>query len=159
MGERESRYFDQTKVHSLLAAAFFLFYYFFRQISNQFFKGFLNRMNLNNNRMGVAWFQQHSPPRSLFPDVLSSPSGRKVSSTAAARRGRRLLQHQRPPQRKDDLELVDVIDIEDEDQNFAAFFVGMNNNNHCVQTTSASSSSIQALTKRISMVFTIEALF
>lgn len=67
-------------------------------------------VNLNMNRMGVAWFHQHSPPPS-DPEPLTRrlPFPRRRRSRCTAE------------------EPVDVIDIEHEDHSFTAFFIGVQN--------------------------------
>ena len=132
-------------------------------------------VNFNLNRMGVAWFQQHSPKtiahraqknsNNSLPglDASCSSSGggigyqchtpTKQSTTSYENNVRRDTTNQYPNDARktpiklheskrfrqmhgswnksrdeEPLELVDLIDIEDEDHSFSAFFVGMNNN-------------------------------
>jgi hypothetical protein len=71
-----------------------------------------NEMGLN--RMGVAWFHH------------SQTSHSHQTPNDASRTSLRLGRH--PKRLRDRAEdLVDVIDIEDEDHSFAAFFIGMKN--------------------------------
>jgi hypothetical protein len=61
-------------------------------------------------RMGVAWFHHTATSQDVTPSRATS------------------LRH--PKRLRDRIEdMVDVIDIEDEDHSFAAFFIGMNNRN------------------------------
>ena len=70
------------------------------------------------NRMSVAWF--HHTQGKAEPTPTSTPI-----ITLPPRTSFRL--SRQPKQRVEDL--VDVIDIEDEDHSFAAFFIGMNTAN------------------------------
>jgi hypothetical protein len=67
--------------------------------------------------MGVAWFHHTQ----TSPDSTSTTMLTSLPSRMSLRIGRH------PKRRVEDL--VDVIDIEDEDHSFAAFFIGMNNAN------------------------------
>ena len=78
------------------------------------------------NRTGVAWFH-HTHHSQASHDHTSSTHTEVSSST---RTSLRLGRH--PKRLRDRAEdMVDVIDIEDEDHSFAAFFIGMKNGGTC----------------------------
>jgi hypothetical protein len=67
--------------------------------------------------MGVAWFQQHCP---------TTTNGRPASPISRSPSLNRINNNHRRNSTLSKLEdTVDVIDIEDEDHSFAAFFIGM----------------------------------
>jgi hypothetical protein len=74
------------------------------------------------NRTGVAWFH-HTHHSQASHDHTTS-------QTEVSRTSLRLGRH--PKRLRDRAEdMVDVIDIEDEDHSFAAFFIGMKNGETC----------------------------